>query len=234
MFDADLIHKNSNTKLKTMAGAVAFDTKAVSEDGTFEGYASTFNNVDNGGDKVLPGAFAKSISQKGVEGIKLLRDHWHDKVIGKLTSIKEDRRGLKISGKIFEEIELGKETLFLMREGVLNAMSIGYLTRKSEYDRQKDVRDLIDLDLWEVSVVPFPMNPKATINAVKSDDHSPRDIERILRDADLPKSFASLVAKHGVDKAKEILASKGVRGDTGNDDAIAAHIRAVSNSIKGN
>ena len=106
--------------MDTKAGAVPLDLKAVAEDGEFEGYLSTFGNVDRGMDMVMPGAFRRTLKERKLSSIKLLRDHDTRKVIGKWLSMDEDDRGLKVRGKLFAgTVQLATETLALMREGAL-------------------------------------------------------------------------------------------------------------------
>lgn len=204
-----------DSDLDTKAVAVEFDLKSLADDGTFEGYASKFNNIDRGRDRVLPGAFAKSLRKRPADGVKLLLNHDHTKIVGGWDELREDSKGLWGKGRIFDELELGKETLFLMRQKQLNSLSIGYRTIDADYNQGEDIRDLKELDLWEVSVVTFPMNEEAVISAVKGADLAPKDIERILRDADLPVKFAKLIVNHGVMEAKRIIANDCRDGDDG-------------------
>lgn len=146
------------------------DVKALAEDGTFTGYASTFNNVDLGRDIVMPGAFQKSLAVRPASRVKLLRNHDASEPVGVVLSLEEDAKGLKIKGQVTGETARGRETLSLMRTGALDAMSIGYRTIKDTFDRVKGARLLQQLDLYECSICTFPMNPRATVSAVKSDE----------------------------------------------------------------
>lgn len=146
------------------------DVKAVAEDGTFNGYASVFNVEDLGRDIVLPGAFAKSLQQRPAERVKMLFQHDTSEPIGIWTALAEDRKGLKASGKLILDTAKGRETYALMKAGALDGLSIGFKTLKDSFDRQKSVRYLEEADLFEISVVTFPMNPRATVSTVKSGD----------------------------------------------------------------
>lgn len=208
--------------LDSKATAIALDLKKLDDDGMFEGYGSTFNNVDNGGDRVLPGAFQKSLARKGAGGIKLLRDHDRGKIAGKWLEMREDDNGLYCKGKIFAETDIGKETLFLMREKQLTALSIGYRTIRAQYSDaagDDDIRDLMEVDLWEVSVVPFPMNDMAQIRAVKG-DWAAKDIERHLREGGVPDAFAKMVVSFGYDEAVRRVAKDRREGDYGEKEII--------------
>lgn len=221
----------SDPAVDTKAGAVPLDLKAVAEDGEFEGYLSTFGNVDRGMDMVMPGAFRRTLKERKLSSIKLLRDHDTRKVIGKWLSMEEDDRGLKVRGKLFAgTVQLATETLALMREGALDAMSIGYRTIKAQWDEEQGVRKLLDLDLWEGSIVTFPMNEMATVDAVKT-DLTITDVERILREGGAPGAFAKLVAIHGFEGATKRLGSRREGGEGGK--TIAEMIRETSAKMKG-
>lgn len=224
--------KNSADLAKN-AGAVMLDIKSISDDGTFEGYASTFGNVDNGGDRVIAGAFAKSISRKTARGIKMLRDHDHRKLVGEWLEIREDAKGLYVKGRIFTDITLGKETLILMRAGQLAALSIGYLTIDAHYSKLDDVRDLKELDLWEISIVPFPMNEMATIDNVKTQNWSAKDVEHCLCDAGMPKAFAKMVTNHGLTAAKAKLAGDCREGGEGEEKELVGLLAGLTATIEG-
>lgn len=216
--------------------SIPISIKEISEDGEFEGYGSTFGNEDQGGDVVMAGAFRRTLKEKKLQSIKLLRDHDPRKVVGKWLELREDDRGLYCRGKLFADgdnpVALAKETLRLMREGALDAMSIGYRTIKATYDERSSARQLLDVDLWEISVVTFPMNEMATVDAVKADDLTIRDVERILREGGAPAEFAKQVAIHGYDGALKRLGSRREGGSGGK--TIAEMIRETSAHLKGN
>ncbi len=139
----------------------------LSPDGSFEGYASLFGMVDMGQDQVMPGAFRDSLLKRGPGGIKMLWQHQAAQPIGSWQSIVEDARGLKVKGRLNLAVARAREILALMREGALDGLSIGFKTEKSVKDKASGVRRLTKLDLWEISVVTFPMLPEARISAVK-------------------------------------------------------------------
>ncbi|MCK1313706.1 HK97 family phage prohead protease [Bradyrhizobium sp. 23] len=160
------------TNTKETGNCFEFDVKAVAEDGTFSGYASVFGVTDLGGDSVQPGAFTKSLKSKPAAKVKMLRGHDTSEPIGVWTSIVEDSRGLKATGRLILDTNKGRETYALLKAGALDGLSIGYRTKKESFDRTKKVRLLNELELHEVSIVTFPMNPTATISRVKSTDFS--------------------------------------------------------------
>lgn len=150
--------------------SVACDLKSVEADGTFSGYASRFGVADLGRDLVLPGAFRESIAQRGARGIKLLFQHDPSEPIGVWLELREDAGGLFVRGRILPEVERGREVLALMRAGALDGLSIGFRAVEGRSDSKTGVRRLSKIDLWEISVVTFPMQPEARISAVKNFD----------------------------------------------------------------
>lgn len=219
-----------NPGIAAKALAAKIDIKALSDDGEFEGYGSTFGNVDRGMDMVMPGAFRATLKARPINSIKLLRDHDTRKIAGQWISMTEDDRGLKVHGRLFkkpgdEGTPLGRETYTLLKAGVLDALSIGYRTIKAQWDEETSVRKLLELELWEVSVVTFPMNELASIDSVKR-DVSARDVERLLREGGVPNAFAKLIAIHGYDGAKARL---GTRREGGSE--LAKMLREAAQTI---
>lgn len=226
------IEQKDGPDIDHKAGVIPLSIKAISEDGEFEGYASTFGNVDRGMDRVMPGAFRASLKEKKLPAIKMLRDHDTRKIVGQWLDLSEDDRGLKARGRLFvkegESVPLAAETHTLMRAQALDAMSIGYRTIKAKWDEDTGVRELHELELWEISIVTFPMNEMATIDAVKN-DLTERDIERILREGGAPVNFAKLVALHGFAEAKKRLSDR----RDGGAGSIAEMIRKANEDLKG-
>jgi len=151
-----------NLEIKSYPFEVKADTK---EDGVFEGYASVFGNVDGVGDIMVKGAFTKTLQES--KRVKILFNHNPMMPIGKPLEMYEDSKGLHVRGKI-SPTEKGKETLILMKDGVMDEMSIGYQTIKDDWDKQKNARLLKEVRLWEFSPVTFAANPDAGITSVKS------------------------------------------------------------------
>jgi len=139
----------------------------ASESGVFEGYASLFNVVDTGGDMVMPGAFAKSLRKRGAARVKMLWQHQAAEPIGVWALIVEDGRGLKVQGRLDLSVGRAREALSLMRAGAIDGLSIGFRTKRAGADKSGGVRRLIEVDLWEISIVTFPMLPQARVSAVK-------------------------------------------------------------------
>ena len=149
------------------------DLKTVEADGTFSGYASLFNAVDLGQDLVVPGAFRDSLDERGPRGVKLLFQHDPNEPIGVWLELNEDGRGLYARGRLMPEVTRAREVLSLMRAGALDGLSIGFRTVQGRTDPASGVRRLDKIDLWEISVVTFPMLPAARVSQVKRKTRAP-------------------------------------------------------------
>ncbi|HWR36379.1 MAG TPA: HK97 family phage prohead protease [Clostridia bacterium] len=142
-----------------------FYMKAVDDRGTFEGVAAVYGNVDLGGDVIESGAFTRTIKNNGGE-VPILWQHDSHEPIG-MGRLEDSKEGLLIHGDLVMESDVAKKAHGLMKAKVLKGLSIGYDTIVSEYDKANDIRKLKELKLWEVSLVTFPMNPKAQVTGVK-------------------------------------------------------------------
>ena len=183
---------------------ISLDFKQVETDGTFEGYASLFNREDLGRDMVMPGAFRETLASRGARGVKLLFQHDANQPIGVWTTLEEDGRGLYARGRLMREVGKAREVMALMRAGALDGLSIGFRTVKARRDKASGVRRLDKIDLWEISIVTFPLLPEARIAATKqkpfaSGPPTEREFERWLtRDAGLTRGEARAVMRSGV------------------------------------
>jgi len=140
---------------------------AVDIDGVFEGYASLFGIADLGKDVVMPGAFADSLKKRAASDVRLLWQHDPGTPIGRWLSIDEDRRGLRVRGKLNLAVERARDIHALMREGAVDGLSIGFRVERARAERPTGLRRLEKLDLWEISIVTFPMLPGARVETVK-------------------------------------------------------------------
>ncbi len=163
-------------------------------DGVFEGYASVFGIVDKGMDVVARGAFTKSLG--GGRKVKLLWQHDMKQPIGILDEVREDERGLFVKGRILKDVQKGAEAMALMRAGAIDGLSIGYRTIEAMHEGSGSVRKLLEVDLYEVSLVTFPMLPEAQITDIKS-IKTIREFEKALRDAGFSKKEAKAIAADG-------------------------------------
>ena len=162
----DLTNLNGFATRELKRAPVAID--GVADTGVFEGYASVFNMVDLGRDMVLPGAFRDTLARRSVTRVKMLWQHEAKEPIGAWISIQEDARGLRVKGRLNLEVARAREVLALMREGTVDGLSIGFRTEKAFSDKMSGVRRLQKIDLWEISVVTFPMLPQARVSSVKA------------------------------------------------------------------
>ena len=166
--------------------------------GTFEGYGSVFGNKDLGNDVIEAGAFAKSLKRRKPQNVKLLYQHKSDMPIGVFDEIKEDAHGLVVKGRLALKTQAGAEAYELLKMGALDGLSIGFRVNPKEvsYDKRGNKRIIKEVDLMEVSLVTFPMNPQATVRSVKGEEISIREWENGMRDAfSLSRSEAKMAAK---------------------------------------
>jgi uncharacterized protein len=148
-------------------------------DGTaISGYASLFGAADQGGDVVEKGAYGASLARLAASGgrVKMLWQHDPAEPIGVWDEVREDARGLWVKGRILTDVARGREAAALIGAGAIDGLSIGYRTVRARKD-DGGRRSLIELELWEVSLVTFPMLPEARV-AAKGD--APED--RLMRD----------------------------------------------------
>lgn len=151
-----------------------------------EGYASLFGKRDQGGDVVLQGAYAASLKRHAAAGraVKMLWQHDPAQPIGIWDEVREDATGLWVKGRLLSQVEKGREAAALLAAGAIDGLSIGYRTVRAERDG-KGQRLLQELELWEVSLVTFPMLPDARV-AAKGDDPEAetwRSLARTLTEA---------------------------------------------------
>jgi HK97 family phage prohead protease len=167
--------------------------------GSFEGYAAAFNNIDDGGDRILPGAFVNTLAQsKATNNMpKMLLNHGglqrlagaapHDLLpIGKWNAMGEDSKGLAGDGRLINlDTENGKRIYGAMKEGELNSLSMAYKALKFVRGTRagEPKRTLSELKLIEAGPVTFPMNGLAAITGLKSGSITTiREFEDFLRD----------------------------------------------------
>jgi uncharacterized protein len=134
--------------------------------GVFVGYASLFNRRDGAGDIVMPGAFRASLMRRGADGIRMLFQHNPAEPVGIWLDIAEDERGLRVRGRLNQEVQRGRELNALLVERALDGLSIGFKTVKAS--RANGARLLHHVDLWEISLVTFPMLEGARVSAIKA------------------------------------------------------------------
>ena len=141
---------------------------SLSEDGFVEGYASLFGEIDQARDMVMPGAFAQTLRNRGLRRIPMLFQHDPAEPVGIWLELREDFRGLFARGRLIPDVQRAKELLALVRAGAIDGLSIGYRTQTARIDPRTRVRKLHRVDLWEISIVTFPLLTSARVHAVKA------------------------------------------------------------------
>ncbi len=196
--------------------------------GAFAGMASVFGNRDLDGDVVAPGAFKESIANPS--RIKLLWQHNTAEPIGTWRQLRETTEGLEARGDLLLGVRRGQEAHLLLKAGALDGLSIGFRIppKGSVFDRATGVRTINKVDLWEVSLVTFPSNPRARVNAVKllNDQKlvpTPRELEMAFRDL----GFTRAQAKGLVARGYEALNPEAAAAEE-----LAERIRALTGSIR--
>lgn len=163
-------------------------TEAVEGGLKIEGYASYFGEMDRGGDIVAPGAYARSLAalETKDEQVKMLWQHDPAQPIGVWDAVREDARGLHVTGRILSDVAKGREAAALIAAGAIDGLSIGYRTVKATKD-DKGHRLLNELELWEVSLVTFPMLPSARVGSKGASPEAGllRDLASAIEDARL-------------------------------------------------
>ncbi|KXF78281.1 hypothetical protein ATN84_00290 [Paramesorhizobium deserti] len=162
---ADQARLRPKLQLETKLAGLALEQVEI--DGSFSGYASLFGEVDLGRDVIELGAFAKSLKVRGTSGIRMLWQHDANEPIGVWTVIREDVRGLYVEGRLAKGVPRARDALELMRSGALDGLSVGFRTVRARKETRTGIRRIVEADLWEISVVTFPMLPSARIANVK-------------------------------------------------------------------
>ena len=125
--------------------------KAVDDTGTFTGMGAVYSNTDLGGDRCLPGCFARTLASG--KNFPLLWQHDPSSPIG-TCKVTDTPQGLQVDGTLLLQDPTAQKAYTFMKAGVIKGMSIGFETLQSTMDG--DVRQLKELKLWEISVVTFP------------------------------------------------------------------------------
>lgn len=129
---------------------------------TIEGYASLFNVPDLNGDVVAPGAFRKAL--RNAPDVRMLWQHAPEAPVGRWRRLEEDARGLWVEGELLLASASARDAYELLSGGALDGLSIGFKTVRAAKETRG--RRILEADLWEVSIVTFPMAPGARIARV--------------------------------------------------------------------
>jgi HK97 family phage prohead protease len=151
--------------------------------GEFEGYASLFHVADGAGDIVAPGAFQRSLNRRPPARVRMLYQHFAHEPIGTWEEIKEDPRGLYVRGRLAIESARARDVAALIRAGALDGLSIGFRTVRARRDAATHTRTLLEIELWEISVVTFPLLAGSEVTAIgeKNDAVALRRAAAVLR-----------------------------------------------------
>lgn len=214
--------------MKTLAIPLMEFKLDADQSGVFRGYGSTFGNVDLGKDICAKGCFSRSLLEHK-KGSTLPAMYWmHDpsEPVGDWLEVDENEKGLPVVGKLWtgsQETECARKAMGVLKGTSAKGLSIGYKTKKASYDQKSGVRTLEDVDLPEISIVGYGMNPKAVVTHIKSlfDDGvvpTVRDVEELLRDAGFSATQAKAFISNGW---------KGVERDAGNQKTMEMEIQEL-------
>lgn len=191
--------KVAKSMYEQKAFEVGLDLKMLQESGEFSGYASVFDTVDNHRDVVLRGAFRRTLADRS-EPVKLLWQHKMEEPIGIITELHEDQYGLYMKGKLLLDVERAREAYSLIKNGAIRGLSIGYRPVRYHYDPESGVRELLQVDLVEISLVSQPANDAAEINEVKMQAGTKTRRTSKTREKDLAALAAAL--QHAINVAE--------------------------------
>lgn len=159
----------------TVASVFAARTR-ISADGAVEGYASLFGEIDQARDMVMAGAFRETLMLRGVRRIPMLFQHDPAEPIGVWLELTEDTRGLFARGRLIPDVQRAREVLALVKAQAIDGLSIGFKTVKGRVDPRTRVRKIEHLNLWEISIVTFPLLAGARVRAVKESEAPSRPL----------------------------------------------------------
>ena len=167
----------------------------IDADGTVEGYASLFGELDQARDMMMRGAFAETLSARGIRRVPMLFQHDPSEPVGIWLELREDHRGLFARGRLIPEVARGRELLSLLRAGAIDGLSIGFRTSKARIDPRTRIRRIYAVDLWEISIVTFPMLAGARVRAVKRSQARTRAEQEWARAAGTPGATGGLPSR---------------------------------------
>jgi uncharacterized protein len=163
---------------QTVGGLAPLETKfrrfdgelALKEGAEIAGYASLFGAADQSGDVVQKGAYGASLTRlaSAGRGVKMLWQHDPSRPIGVWDEVREDAKGLFVRGRLLLDVQAAREAHVLLQAGAIDGLSIGYRTLRAE--KAGGQRLLHEIELWEVSLVTFPMLPEARVQTSVSDE----------------------------------------------------------------
>lgn len=182
----------------------------------FEGYGSVFGNVDLGGDVVMQGAFHDTLKKHKKTNSLPVMMWMHDpsQIPGAWVEMHEDEKGLVVKGTL-ADTQLGNEIRTLLGMKAVRGLSIGFVIDEADYD-EDGTRLIKKVDLWEVSVVSLPMNPKAQISHAKArlsanGEYVPTDKDM----AALKREVEQFLKSKGLSKTQAIAYASKIFSDDG-------------------
>lgn len=146
----------------------------IDETGRFAGYASVFERLDEAGDRVMPGAFRQSLGKRGAARLRMLFQHDPKEPVGIWDEVREDGFGLWAEGRLVPGVPRADALRRLIERRAVDGLSIGFRTVKSTREPGGGARRLWQIDLWEISIVTFPMMDWARIAPGREPEHEPR------------------------------------------------------------
>ena len=223
---------------KTFTAEIKASDDSTDDIGVFEGYANTFDNLDLVDDIVHKGSFKKTLKESKRRGLFFMHNTRDiNNLIGEAVSLKEDDTGLKMRGEIDLTDPMGAKAFKFIKRGTISEMSIGFQILKAEFEQIKDkyVRHIKELKLFEISVIPMGMaaNPASLITGVKSID----DIYKIVKDKQNDDEFLKKVFSLFDRKPDELITLiKSINPDTAIEEPIVLdleeHYRTIQNILR--
>lgn len=208
---------------------------SITEDGHFKGYGSVFDGPpDSYNDTIIKGAFYNSLKQGGRNGngIAMLWHHAPEFPVGVWDLLEEDEHGLAVEGNIDKNVQpMGIPVFTMLQKGAVRGLSIGFRVVKSDQDETTGIRALKEIELWEISLVTFPANKRATVTSVKEIEaaRTPRELEKALREAGL----SNTASKYMVSLCRSRLAQRdAVLGEGNGNFALLAELRRTNLSLE--
>ena len=159
---------------------------------SIEGWAAIYDEVDLNGDVIAPGAFRNSLAKTGPLAVKFLYQHTAEQPIGRWLRFEERARGLYATGELYLATQTAREVAELVGAGIIDGLSIGFRTVKAQ--KTNGARRISEAELWEVSIVTFPMAPRARL--VKVGEEQPRETlsdQKVLAFAQSVRAAANIL-----------------------------------------
>ncbi len=199
-FPSEMKHIDCSFEVELLRKQEGDDGDGDGPSGIVEGHASVFSNIDAHRDVIMPGAFTDTL-QKRAWPVRFLWQHMPMMPIGVIRQLKEDDKGLFFKGQLALGTRTGGEAFEFLKMKAIDRVSIGFsLDDKDsfELDDKKGIRKLTKINLWEISLVTFPANPRARVDSLKNilglldvpELENKREIEQWLRAAGFSRAQA--------------------------------------------